>query len=303
MRAVLPLTTAVLLLLQNNVKAQDTTDWVARIQNYADEFGGRVGLAAKSITTGKAIAVNADTLFPTASVIKLPVLVELFYQFKEGKLTPGKPIPLADRARVGGDGILRYFHEGQTLQLIDIATLMIILSDNTATNYVIDQLGKSHDEKLEAVNRRMRALGLKNTKLLNKLYSLKTKKNTEEARRFGIGVSSPGDMVRLLEKLVRGEVVNKTVSDEIIGILKNQMDKSQAARFLPFAEDTTLWIANKTGSLDDRKIDLGIVSSASGRYVYAIFCDNSADLGEQPDNMATLAAAKISRLLYEHFMK
>src|SRR3989304_9070595 len=107
MRAVLPLTTAVLLLLQNNVKAQDTTDWVARIQNYADEFGGRVGLAAKSITTGKAIAVNADTLFPTASVIKLPVLVELFYQFKEGKLTPGKPIPLADRARVGGDGILR----------------------------------------------------------------------------------------------------------------------------------------------------------------------------------------------------
>ncbi|MCI0595998.1 MAG: class A beta-lactamase-related serine hydrolase, partial [candidate division Zixibacteria bacterium] len=92
-------------------------------------------------------------------------------------------------------------------------------------------------------------------------------------------------------------------SAEIIGILKKQMDKSQAARFLPFTEDTTLWIANKTGSLDDRKIDAGIVSSAKGTYVYAIFCDNSADLGEQPDNMATLATAKISRLLYEHFMK
>ncbi|MCI0404807.1 MAG: class A beta-lactamase-related serine hydrolase, partial [candidate division Zixibacteria bacterium] len=176
-------------------------------------------------------------------------------------------------------------------------------SDNTATNYVIDQLGTTHDEKLEAVNGRMPELGLKNTKLLNKLYSLKTKKNTEEARRFGIGVSSPGDMALLLEKLVRGEVASKAASAEIIGILKKQMDKSQAARFLPFTEDTTLWIANKTGSLDDRKIDAGIVSSAKGTYVYAIFCDNSADLGEQPDNMATLATAKISRLLYEHFMK
>ena len=247
--------------------------------------------------------INADTLFPTASVIKLPVLVELFYQFQEGKLSPIQPIPLAESTIVPGDGILRFMQAGQTLSLIDMATLMIILSDNTATNYCIAQLGKEHEEKLEAVNRRMRSLGLKKTKLLNKLYSLKTKKNTEEARRFGIGVSSPADMVLLLEKLVRGEVVDKTGSGAIIGILKNQMDKLQAARFLPFSEDTTLWIANKTGSLDDRKIDIGIVSSSKGTYVYAIFCDDSTDLGEQPDNKATLAVAKISRLLHEHFIK
>lgn len=289
--------------LQVAVSAEDTADWKTRIQGYADEFGGRVGLAAKSITTGETIAVNVDTLFPTASVIKLPVLVELFHQFQEGKLQPEKPVPLSAETSVPGDGVLRFFQEGQSLQLIDIATLMVILSDNTATNYVIDQLGNTHDEKLEAVNRRMRELGLKNTKLLNKLYSLKTKKNTDEARRFGIGVSSPADMVLLLEKLVRGEAVNKKASEEMISIMRNQMDKSQAARFLPFAEDTTLWIANKTGSLDDRKIDAGIVSSAKGTYVYAIFCDNSADLGEQPDNLATLAVAKLSRLIYEHFMK
>ncbi len=297
------MTTTAFILIQAIVNAQGPADWETRLRSYAEEFGGRVGLAAKSIATGETIAVNADTLFPTASVIKLPVLVELFYQFGEGTLTPNQPIKLEENANVPGDGVLRFFHEGQTLQLLDIATLMIILSDNTATNYVIDQLGKTHDEKLEAVNTRMRVLGLKNTKLLNKLYSVNTKKNTEEARRFGIGVSSPGDMVLLLEKLVRGEVVNKATSDEMIGILKNQMDKSQAARFLPFTEDTTLWVANKTGSLDDRKIDVGIVSSAKGTYVYAIFCDNSADLGEQSDNMATLAVAKISRLLYEHYLK
>ena len=76
-----------------------------------------------------------------------------------------------------------------------------------------------------------------------------------------------------------------------------------AARFLPFAEDSTLWVGNKTGSLDDRKIDVWIVSSTKGRYVYAIFCDNSKDLGEQVDNKATIAIAKISRLLYDYFLE
>lgn len=300
----IPLALAILLLsFQASMSARPGSKLGKQIRGYAKEFGGRLGVAAASMATGETVTVDADSLFPTASAIKLPVLVELFYQFHEGRLSPSQPVALAESLAVPGDGVLRYFHEGQTLQLIDIATLMIILSDNTATNYVIDQLGKTHDEKLEAVNRRMRALGLEHTKLLNKLYSLKTKKNTEEARRFGIGVSSPADMAKLLQKLLQGEVVDQKSSDAIIGILKNQTDKLQAARFLPFTEDTTLWIANKTGSLDDRKIDVGIVSSSKGTYVYAIFCDGSRDLGEQPDNKATLASAKISRLLYDYFMK
>lgn len=295
--------TALLLILPAKTMAQRQSNLDKQIRKYAKEFGGRVGLAARSIPTGETVMIEADSLFPTASVIKLPVLVELFHQFHEGKLSPGRPVPLLDSVKVPGSGVLQFLEGNQTLKLIDIATLMIILSDNTATNYVIDQLGSEHDQKLEAVNDRMRALGLKNTKLLNKLYSFKTKKKTEEALRFGIGVSSPRDMAVLLEKLARGEVVNKSVSDSIIAIMRKQQDLQQAARLLPFAEDTTLWVANKTGSLDDRKIDVGIVSSSKGMYVFAIFCDESKDLGEQFDNKATLAVAKISRLLYDHFMK
>ena len=109
-------------------------------------------------------------------------------------------------------------------------------------------------------------------------------------------------MTSLLEKLARRQVIDTASCDSMIGILRNQQDILMAARLLPFMEDSTLWIANKTGSLDDRKIDVGIVSSSKGSYVYAIFCDNSKDLGEQVDNKATLAVARISRLLYEHFM-
>ena len=292
-----------LFMIQASLLSQQGEGFEQEFRNAASEFGGRVGVAAKNMTTGEIIAYNADTLFPTASVIKLPVLVELFYRFHHGQLSPLQPVMLYDSLKKPGSGVLQFLQSGQPLKLIDIATLMIILSDNTGTNYVIDQFAAAHDQKLEAVNSRMTELGLQHTKLLNRLYSPATKKKTEEARRFGIGVSCPRDMMILLDKIVRGEFINKAVCDSMIAIMRDQWYLEGAARWLPFMEDTTLWIANKTGSLDDRKIDVGIVTSSKGKYVYAIFCDESKDLGEQMDNKATLAIAKISRLLYNHFMK
>jgi beta-lactamase class A len=274
-----------------------------KILNEEAAFGGRIGVAAKNINTGETILINADSLFPTASVIKLPVLVELFYQFQERKLSPDQPVALFDSVKKPGSGILQFLSSGQTLKLIDLATLMTIVSDNTATNYVIDHLGKEHEEKLEAVNNRMRSLGLKNTKLLNKLYSWETKKKTEEAKRFGIGVSSPYDMMLLLEKIVRREVVDRRSCEAMVTMMRAQQDVQMAARYLPFSEDSTLWIANKTGSLDEVKNDVGIVSNAKGMYVYAIFTDQSKDSGEQVDNNATRTVAKVSRMLYDYFLE
>jgi beta-lactamase class A len=282
--------------------AQTSHDLSLRIINEQVSFGGRIGVAAKNISTGETILVNADSLFPTASVIKLPVLVELFYQFHEEKLFPVQPVALVDSIKKPGSGILQFLSGGQTLKLIDIATLMIIVSDNTGTNYVIDQFGTEHNEKLEAVNSRMRSLGLKNTKLLNKLYSWQTKKKTEEARRFGIGVSSPSDMMLLLEKITRREIVDTASCEKMISIMRAQQDIQMAARFLPFMEDSTLWIGNKTGSVDAVKNDVGIVANSNGTYVYAIFCDESKDTGEQVDNKAILAVAKVSRMLYDYFL-
>ncbi len=292
-----------LLIVVMTATAQEARRYDDQFKQIAQEYGGRLGVAAKDMNSRETILYNADTLFPTASVIKLPVLVELFYKFQSGELSPTLPVVLIDSLKKPGSGVLQFLQPNQTLNLIDIATLMIILSDNTATNYVIDQFAEQHDDKLEAVNGRMRSLGLHNSKLLNKLYSFATKKKTEEARRFGIGVSSPSDMMMLLEKLVKGEVVNKAASDSMISIMRNQFYLEGAPRWLPFMEDSTLWIACKTGLLDDRKIDVGIVGSSQGMYVYAIFCDESKDLGEQIDNKATLAIAKVSRLIYDNFAK
>ncbi|HEY6191470.1 MAG TPA: serine hydrolase [Bacteroidota bacterium] len=285
------------------LQAQNREGLEERIRGFAAEFGGRVGVSAVDLGSGERISVNADSLFPTASVIKLPVLVTLFYRLEKEPTLGDKPVLLADSVRKPGSGILQYVHGGQSLKLIDVATLMIILSDNTATNYVIDQFGREHDEKLEAVNSTMRELGLAHTKLLNKVYSFRTKKKTEEARRFGLGVSSPADMVKLLELIARGEIVDRKSCDSMVAILRNQQDILMAARLLPFQDDSTLWIGNKTGSLDEVKNDVGIVGCSKGRYAYAIFCSDSKDPGEQVDNRATLAVARISRLLYDHFLK
>lgn len=290
------------LLVIGVVSAQDAESPVSQFRDIEQSFGGRLGVAAKSLETGETILFHHDSLFPTASIIKLPVLVEYFYQVHEGKLAFDTPLPLRDSLKKPGSGILQFMREGQSLKLIDIATLMIILSDNSATNYVIDQFGTEHDEKLEAVNSRMRSLGLKETKLLNKLYSWATKKKTEEAKRFGIGVTSPADMVILLERIAGNEIPNPALCDTMIGILRAQQDFLMGPRLLPFVEDSTLRVGNKTGSLDDVKNDVGLVTSERGNYVYAIFCDESKDEGEQVDNRATLAAARVSRLLYDYFL-
>lgn len=282
-------------------RAQDAGALREAILKCAAEQGVRVGVAARHLGTGAKVEINADSLFPTASVIKLPILVALFHQFELRRLDPLEPVELDTGQARPGSGVLQYLRGGTALPLIDVATLMIILSDNTATNYVIDRLGLEHEAKLEAVNGRMRELGLTRTKLLNKLYSWETKKKTEEARRFGIGVSSPGDMALLLSEIAGGTAEVGHACDSIIMILRHQQDVQLAARYLPFRDDSTLWIGNKTGSLDGVKNDVGIVSGAGGMYVYAIFCDESRAEGEEVDNPATVAVAKISRMLYDAF--
>ena len=287
------------LFLSLSARAQDNRLLREAILQCAAVQGVRVGVAARHLSKNRSVEINADSLFPTASVIKLPILVELFHQFETRRLDPLQKVTLETERARPGSGILQYLRGGAQLPLIDVATLMIILSDNTATNYVIDLLGAEHEEKLDAVNGRMRSLGLTRTKLLNKLYSWETKKRTEEARRFGIGVSSPGDMASLLEKVVLGTALGRQSCDSIVEILRRQQDTQLAARQLPFRDDSTLWIGNKTGSLDAVKNDVGIISGAGGIYVYAIFCDGSKREGEEIDNPAAIAVAQISRMLYD----
>lgn len=274
------------------------------ILTLAETYSGRIGVYAKNLKTNEEIKINADSLFPTASVIKLPILVTLFQKAKDGFINLDSEILIPSQDKVGGAGVIRYFDGNTKIKLIDAAILMIILSDNTATNAVIDQFANKHDDKLEAVNSTMEKLGLKNTKLLNKVFSYSTKKNTPEAKRFGLGYSSPFEMGKLLEMIYSHQVIDSQYSERILSILKNQQDDTMIRRYLPYdklKENESIIVANKTGAVDRSRIDIGIVYSPKCDFVIAIFADESKDISWTHDNKAQNAVARTARLIYDYF--
>lgn len=275
-----------------------------KLLKLADEFSGTIGVYAKNLKSGEIISVNSDSLFPTASVIKLPILVSFFTKSKNNELYVEDYIVIKDSQKVGGAGVIQFFKDDVKIKLIDAATLMIILSDNTATNAIIDQLGKTHDEKLDFVNSTMEYYGLKNTKLLNKVFSYSTKKNTPEAKRFGLGYSSPQEMGKLLEMIYHHQIIDSFYSDWIIRIMKNQQDESMIRKLLPYyelKEGERIIVANKTGAVDQSRIDVGIVYSPKCDFVIAIFADQSKDTRWSYDNKAENAVAKAARLIFDYF--
>ncbi len=277
-----------------------------RILNLSKEFDGKIGLYAKNLKTDEVISVNADSLFPTASVIKLPILIALFKKFKSNEITPESLIVIKDSTKVGGAGILQFFNNDVQIKVIDAATLMIILSDNTATNAIIDLLGNTHDQKLDFVNTTMETLGIKNTKLLNKVFSFATKKNTPEAKRFGLGFSSPNDMGKLLEMIYKHQVIDSFYSEWIIKIMLNQQDESMIRKLLPYYElkgGESIKVANKTGAIERSRIDVGIVYAPKCDFVIAIFADESKDTRWTYDNKAENAVAKAAKMVYNYFNK
>ncbi len=270
------------------------------LQKLSNEFGGILGLVAKNLQTGEVIALNSTRKFPTASVIKLPVLVEFFYQVAEGKINPATEVVLDDSIKKAGSGVLQYFAGSSRIKLIDAATLMIIVSDNTATNLVIDALGTTHAARLQAVNGRMQSLGLQNTRLSNKLMSWKTKTDSPESIRYGIGVSTPEDMLLLLEKMYRGELISPEYSKQMVDILKNQQYDSMIPRYLS-ATQHQIQVAHKTGAVTAVRTDVGIVYSELGDFVISIFCEDIQDYRFSVDNLAEIAGAKATRLVWNRF--
>ncbi|OQX95435.1 hypothetical protein B6I21_05430 [candidate division KSB1 bacterium 4572_119] len=271
---------------------------IRRLEKYT---GGRIGVMAKNLGSGEIVSYRADEKFPTASVIKVPVMVEYFYQVKEGKLNPTQKIVLADSNKWGGSGLFQYFQGTTYQQLIDAVLMMITISDNTATNMVIDVLGKTHLEKLEAVNERMKKLGLKNTRLLNKLMSWETKTDSPESIRYGVGVSTPADMVNLLEQMATFQLVDSTSSKGMISILEKQEYNTIIPRLLPFEITPGLRVAHKSGSVTGVRNDVGLIHSSKANIALAIFIEQSLDRKSGPENEAYLAAAKISRLVWNYF--
>jgi beta-lactamase class A len=273
--------------------AEGTVTIDHRVQAAIQGFPGSVSLFAKNLETGKSYELRADAPVPTASTIKLPIMVELFAEAEEGKLNWNQKLELTDNDKVSGSGVLTELSGGDLLPIRDLMHLMIVVSDNTATNLILERIGGN------AVNQRMAQLGLTQTAVMRKIMQTKPESFTEEGKkpgndRWGTGRSCPRDMVVLLEKLYRGQLVSKSASEEMINVLKRQRDLQGVGRDM---KDTV--VASKSGALDHLRSEAAIVYSQHGPVAMAITVNDIPVVDYGVDNPGNLLISTLSQILVE----
>lgn len=293
--------TAVLALTLLVLPAADPSGLEARIKPLADAHQGKIAVAVKHLGTGEEFYLNADEAMTTASLIKLAVMVETYWQAEEGKVKLDGMIMLRKADMVPGSGVLTdSFSPGATLALRDAVRLMITVSDNTATNLVLDEIG------IAATGKRMASLGMPETRINAKVFRGSTT-SIDKARtdKYGLGSTTARETVKLLEMIHAGKVAGPKACEEMLGILKKNQDNDKLARKLPSGTP----LAHKSGSVNAAKTDAGIVTLPAKKgekpqaFVICVLTNENKDQRWVVDNAAQVMIADIARAAYDHFTK
>jgi len=264
----------------------------AAVRERVRGFPGTVTLYAKNLDTGAAFGLRETEPVRTASTIKLPVMLAVFDAVARGQAKWADMLTVTAQDKVSGSGVIgSEFSEGVQLPLPDVVHLMIVLSDNSATNMLIERF------TADAVNAYLDKLGIKTTRLMRKIMGRggdpkpSAAGKLPENQKYGLGMSTPQDMVAILERLEKGSLEG---SGEMIAILKRQQDNTGMRRYL-----SAYPVANKTGALDALRADVGIVYSKAGRIAMAIYVDGIPKVDYGPDNQGSLIISDLSKLLVE----
>ncbi len=268
-------------------------DLKARLTPLARAHKGRVAIAVKNLETGASYFLNADEVMPTASLIKVAVMIEAYRQADEGKLNLADPVTLRTADKVPGSGILReHFSDGATFPLRDAVRLMMAFSDNTATNLVLDRVG------LAAVNKRMADWGFPHTRIHHKSFRGDTTSiDPEGTRRFGLGATTAREMMGLMEQLQTGERNRPAIKQTLLGHLRRNTDRDKFPRLLP---PGTL-LMHKDGSTEQVRTDAGILYTPGGVVVLCVLSADNEDRRFHPDNAGNLLCARVAREVYDCF--
>lgn len=293
-----------------------------RIRGIASALDGTLGVYVHAMVNGDRVEVNADQLFPMASVFKIPILAELLCQVHNGRISLEQRVALGDEMKSPGSGVLKELSAGTMLTLADLATLMIIVSDNTATDILLARVTK------DGVNARLRGCGLERTnvamdcrELLYDLVGLSDRPDGPETRRLAVerlrrqevdahsrvyrderlNMTTPREMGRLLELIVRAArepaagpgPLPAEVCQRMLAIMARQQVRNRLPLLFPPAVD----LAHKTGSLNRVRNDAGVLETPHGPCVISVFGKDLSDALE-----AEMAIARVGRAVYEAYV-
>lgn len=262
----------------------------AKLERLVQGFGGDVGIYVRHLPSGATAALRADEVFPTASLIKVPILLTLYDQVEQGRLDLWAGLPYPDTLKyryVEHTDVTGYMQPGDTLPLAELAFLMLSVSDNVASLWIQALVGGGLE-----VNRWLAAHGFEQTRVNSRTPGRETMRGE-----YGWGQTTPREMARMLTMIRQGEAISPAASEAMYRMLSNSFWKAEALSQIP----PTVQVASKQGFVDRSRSEVLLVNAPGGDFVLAVITKNQADTSDHRGNEGFRLIRNVTRTVYEHF--
>lgn len=257
------------------------------LRNLITGFNGDIGIYVKNLKTGSYAAINADSIFPTASIVKIPILVGIFDKIEKGELSYHQPLMYRDSLKYGGSGLMQFFKDSTATELSVLLALMMSYSDNVASIWNQQLAGGG-----QRINELMVQYGLDVTRV-----NSRTPGRADIWKIYGWGMTTPREMAELLVKIRKGEVISKAASERMYRLMTHgYYDEGALSRISPCVQ-----AAHKTGSLDESRSEVVLVNAPHGDYVFYIGTKNNKDQRWTDDNEAQVLIRNIAMLIWNYY--
>ncbi len=275
-----------LLLIAAVSSAQTDQKLTQQLQNAVKGFNGQVGIYVRQLKTGKTAAINADTLFPTASMIKVSIQCGLMDKIEKGELQYNQKLVYRDSLLYAGEDILGSFKDKDTIQLSKVAMLMITMSDNTASLWLQKLIGGAY------INNWLNENGFKITRVNSRVAGRETIR-----AKYGWGVTSPQEMCGLFTLINEGKAVSAAASERMARNLgRIYWDENALSEIPPYIKTMS-----KQGAVDESRSETVLVNAPHGDYVFSVITNHNKDQRWMPDNEADVLIRKVAALLWHYF--
>lgn len=266
--------------------AQTDAKLTAKLQDVIKGFNGQVGIYVHNLKTGKTAEINPDTLFPTASMIKVSIQCGVMDKIEKGELAYNQKLVYRDSLLYPGEDILGSFKDKDTIELSKVVLLMITMSDNTASTWLQKIVTGQY------INNWLEQNGFKVMRVNSRV------KGREQIRaKYGWGVSTPREMCRIFTMIRNGEAVSPAASERMYrDLVRIYWDDKALSQIPPYVQ-----AASKQGAVDEAKSETVLVNAPHGDYVFSVMTNNNKDQRWVPDNEAYLLIQKVSALLWHYY--
>jgi len=259
----------------------------SKIEELIKGFNGEIGIYIKDLKTGKIVAINADTVFPTASIVKIPILLGIMDKINKGELSYHQPLVYKDSLLYAGVDILGSYKNNETIDLSKVLMLMLTTSDNTASLWLQSLAGTG-----TRINRIMDSLGFVATRVNSRTPGRENNRTTH-----GWGQTSPREMATILERVYRKEIINERTSIQMMRLLgRNYWDEEGLSQIPP-----TIEVFSKNGAVNESRSEVMLVNAPHYPYVFCIITKNNKDQSWGTTNEAWTLTRKLSALLWNYF--